>query len=107
MSTPSPYRAGRYKVPVDVHLILLRDGPDGRQVLLGATNLVPGTDTSYNAFCTGQEELLSPGQDGKPVTVGGAALSADESTVVFDSYYPGLVPEDTNLIGDVFVRTLS
>jgi Tol biopolymer transport system component len=58
-------------------------------------------------LCTGQEELLSPGQDGKPVTVGGAALSADESTVVFDSYYPGLVPEDTNLIGDVFVRTLS
>ncbi|MDH6573087.1 Tol biopolymer transport system component [Streptomyces sp. SAI-117] len=55
---------------------------------------------------TGHEELLSPGQDGKPVTVGRAALSADESTAVFDSYYPGLVPEDTNLIGDVFVRTL-
>lgn len=55
---------------------------------------------------TGHEELLSPGQDGSPVTVGRAALSADESTVVFDSYYPGLVPDDTNLIGDVFVRTL-
>ncbi|WP_258319009.1 TolB family protein [Streptomyces griseorubiginosus] len=55
---------------------------------------------------TGREELLSPGQDGKPVTVGHAALSADESTAVFDSYYPGLVPEDTNLIGDVFIRTL-
>ncbi|MFE9441994.1 TolB family protein [Streptomyces sp. NPDC006602] len=55
---------------------------------------------------TGREELLSPGQDGAPVTVGRAALSADESTVVFDSYYPGLVPDDTNLIGDVFVRTL-
>ncbi len=55
---------------------------------------------------TGQEELLSPGQDGKPITVGRAALSADESTAVFDSYYPGLVPDDTNLIGDVFVRTL-
>ncbi|TLS47122.1 hypothetical protein FE633_06140 [Streptomyces montanus] len=55
---------------------------------------------------TGHEELLSPGQDGKPVTVGRAALSADESTAVFDSYYPGLVPDDTNLIGDVFVRTL-
>ncbi|MFC5218175.1 TolB family protein [Streptomyces coerulescens] len=55
---------------------------------------------------TGREELLSPGQDGAPVTVGGAALSADESTAVFDSYHPGLVPEDTNLIGDVFVRTL-
>ncbi|MFD6307354.1 hypothetical protein ACFWFF_30575, partial [Streptomyces sp. NPDC060223] len=55
---------------------------------------------------TGQEELLAPGQDGNPVTVGRAALSADESTVVFDSYYPGLVPDDTNLIGDVFVRTL-
>jgi hypothetical protein len=38
--------------------------------------------------------------------VGRAALSADESTAVFDSYYPGLVPDDTNLIGDVFVRTL-
>jgi hypothetical protein len=38
--------------------------------------------------------------------VGKAALSTDESAVVFDSYYPGLVPEDTNLIGDVFVRTL-
>ncbi|WP_234046811.1 hypothetical protein [Streptomyces adelaidensis] len=55
---------------------------------------------------TGEEELLSPGQDGNPVTAGRAALSADESHVVFDSYYPGLVPEDTNLIGDVFVRTL-
>ncbi|MFD3504297.1 TolB family protein [Streptomyces sp. NPDC058678] len=55
---------------------------------------------------TGHEELLSPGEDGKPVTVGRAALSADESSAVFDSYYPGLVPEDTNLIGDVFVRTL-
>ena len=55
---------------------------------------------------TGQEELLSPGQDGKPVTVGRAALSADESTAVFDSYHPGLVPDDTNLIGDVFVRAL-
>ncbi|MFD9332112.1 hypothetical protein [Streptomyces sp. NPDC060065] len=56
---------------------------------------------------TGHEELLSPGQDGSPLTVGRAALSADESTVVFDSYYPGLVPDDTNLIGDVFVRTMS
>ncbi|MFE9923867.1 hypothetical protein ACFYQA_20475 [Streptomyces sp. NPDC005774] len=55
---------------------------------------------------TGHEEPLAPGQDGEPVTVGGAALSADESTAVFDSYYPDLVPDDTNLIGDVFVRTL-
>ncbi|WP_149824670.1 TolB family protein [Streptomyces tailanensis] len=55
---------------------------------------------------TGEEELLSPGADGRPLTAGRAALSADESTVVFDSYYPGHVPEDTNLIGDVFVRTL-
>ncbi|MEV7342209.1 hypothetical protein [Streptomyces sp. NPDC093544] len=55
---------------------------------------------------TGDEELMAPGQDGNPVTVGRAALSADESTVVFDSYYPGLVADDTNLIGDVFVRTL-
>lgn len=55
---------------------------------------------------TGHEELLAPGQDGEPVTVGRAALSADESTAVFDSYHPGLVPDDTNLIGDVFVRTL-
>lgn len=55
---------------------------------------------------TGDEHLLSPGQDGSPVTVGRASLSADESTVVFDSYHPGLVPEDTNLIGDVFVRVL-
>ncbi|WP_217238511.1 hypothetical protein [Streptomyces sp. AC555_RSS877] len=55
---------------------------------------------------TGHEELLSPGEDGKPVTVGRAALSADESTAVFDSYYPGLVADDTNLTGDVFVRTL-
>ncbi|MFC7304254.1 TolB family protein [Streptomyces monticola] len=55
---------------------------------------------------TGRDEMLSPGQDGKPVTVGRAALSADESTAVFDSFHPGLVPDDTNLIGDVFVRTL-
>ncbi|MFH8612960.1 TolB family protein [Streptomyces sp. NPDC018029] len=55
---------------------------------------------------TGHEELLSPGQDGRPVTVARAALSTDESTAVFSSYHPGLVPDDTNLIGDVFVRTL-
>lgn len=55
---------------------------------------------------TGHDELLSPGQDGNPVTVGRAALSADGSTAVFDSYYPGLVPGDNNLIGDVFMRTL-
>ncbi|KUF19165.1 hypothetical protein [Streptomyces silvensis] len=55
---------------------------------------------------TGHEELLSPGQDGRPVTVGRAALSTDESAAVFDSYHPQLVPDDTNLTGDVFVRTL-
>ncbi|QCX81959.1 translocation protein TolB [Streptomyces sp. YIM 121038] len=55
---------------------------------------------------TGQETLLSPGTDGKPVGVGSTALSADASTAVFDSFYPGLVPDDTNWTGDVFVRHL-
>ncbi|MEV0123305.1 hypothetical protein AB0I16_17540 [Streptomyces sp. NPDC050703] len=55
---------------------------------------------------SGREELLSPGQDGRPVTVARAALSTDESTAVLSSYHPGLVPDDDNLIGDVFVRTL-
>ncbi|MFD9903788.1 hypothetical protein [Streptomyces sp. NPDC059063] len=80
---------------------------DGSKVLLNTADADRGTlGLVLRDPRTGHEELLSPGQDGKPVTVGRAALSADESTAVFDSYHPGLVPDDTNLIGDVFVRTL-
>ncbi|MDX3513429.1 hypothetical protein PV755_31770 [Streptomyces caniscabiei] len=96
----------RYDGHAPTDLTLLSDlSCDGSKLLL---NTADANRTSLGLILrdlrTGQEELLSPGQDGKPVTVGDAALSGDESTVVFESYYPGLVPEDTNLIGDVFVR---
>ncbi|WP_234379832.1 hypothetical protein [Streptomyces caniscabiei] len=96
----------RYDGHAPTDLTLLSDlSGNGSKLLL---NTADANRTSLGLIlrdlCTGQEELLSPGQDGKPVTVGDAALSGDESTVVFESYYPGLVPEDNNLIGDVFVR---
>ncbi|MFE7760901.1 TolB family protein [Streptomyces sp. NPDC057438] len=98
----------RYDGHAPADLTLVSDlSRDGSKLLL---NTADANRTSLGLIlrdlCTGQEELLSPGQDGRPLTVGKAALSTDESTVVFDSYHPGLVPEDTNLIGDVFVRTL-
>ncbi|WP_326583225.1 hypothetical protein OG889_32215 [Streptomyces sp. NBC_00481] len=98
----------RYDGHAPTDLTLISDlSVNGSKLLL---NTADANRTSLGLVlrdvCSGEEELLSPGQDGKPVTVGDAALSADESAVVFESYYPGLVPEDTNLIGDVFVRTL-
>lgn len=98
----------RYDGHAPTDLTLLSDlSVDGSKLLL---NTADANRTSLGLIlrdlCTGNEELLSPGQDGKPVTVGDAALSGDESTVVFESYYPGLVPEDTNLIGDVFARVV-
>ncbi|HWJ05546.1 MAG TPA: hypothetical protein VNS57_07120 [Steroidobacteraceae bacterium] len=36
-----------------------------------------------------------------------ASISADGKTVAFDTYSPGLVPNDTNSSQDVFVRTLA
>ncbi|SFN97659.1 hypothetical protein SAMN04487980_104150 [Streptomyces sp. cf124] len=96
----------RYDGHAPTDLTLLSDlSGNGSKLLL---NTADANRTSLGLIlrdlCTGQEELLSPGQDGKPVTVGDAALSGDESTVVFESYYPGLVPDDNNLIGDVFLR---
>ncbi|WP_215455009.1 hypothetical protein [Streptomyces sp. ATCC 21386] len=98
----------RYDGHAPTDLTLLSDlSRDGSKLLL---NTADANRASFGLIlrdlCTGEEQLLSPGQDGKPVTVGDAALSGDESTVVFESYHPGLVPEDTNLIGDVFVRTV-
>ncbi|SOD77885.1 WD40-like Beta Propeller Repeat [Streptomyces sp. 1222.2] len=98
----------RYDGHAPTDLTLVSDlSADGSKLLL---NTADANRTSLGLIlrdaCTGEEQLLSPGQDGRPLTVGKAALSTDESTAVFDSYYPGLVPEDTNLIGDVFVRTL-
>lgn len=98
----------RYDGPSPTDLTLLSDlSANGSKLLLNIADADRRTrGLILRDLCTGHEDLLSPGQDGKPVTVGRAALSADESTAVFDSYYPGLVPEDTNLVGDVFVRTL-
>ncbi|MDX3645725.1 hypothetical protein [Streptomyces sp. MB09-02B] len=98
----------RYDGHAPTDLTLLSDlSVDGSKLLL---NTADANRTSLGLIlrdlCTGEEQLLSPGQDGKPVTVGDAALSGDESTVVFESYHPGLVPEDNNLIGDVFVRAV-
>ncbi|WP_197287788.1 TolB-like translocation protein [Streptomyces apocyni] len=97
----------RYDGHSPTDLTLLSDlSADGSKVLLNTADADRRTrGLILRDLRTGQEELLAPGQDGEPVTVGQAVLSADESTVVFDSYYPGLVPDDTNLIGDVFVRT--
>ncbi|MFK4069716.1 TolB family protein [Streptomyces sp. NPDC029674] len=92
--------------PTDVTLVSDLSA-DGSKLLLNTADADRRTlGLILRDLPTGQEELLSPGQDGKPVTVGRAALSTDGSTAVFDSYHPGLVPDDTNLIGDVFVRTL-
>lgn len=98
----------RYDGHSPTDLTLVSDlSVDGSKLLLNTADANRSTlGLILRDLRTGHEELLSPGQDGKPVTVGRAALSADESTAVFDSYYPGLVPDDTNLIGDVFVRTL-
>ncbi|MFM9591219.1 TolB family protein [Streptomyces scabiei] len=99
----------RYDGHTPADLTLVSDlSSDGSKLLLNTADANRATlGLILRDLCTGEEELLSPGQDGRPLTVGKAALSTDESTVVFDSYYPGLVPEDTNLIGDVFVRTRS
>ncbi|GAA2060851.1 PD40 domain-containing protein [Streptomyces albiaxialis] len=82
---------------------------DGSKVLLNMAT-TPGLSPKglyLHDVRTGEETLLSPGADGKGVGVGTALISGDGATVAFSSYYPGLVPEDTNLIGDVFVRPVA
>ena len=84
---------------------------DGRFVMFTslATNLVPGdTNGFYDVYrheiATGATSRLSPGTE-----VGNsfpAALSADGRWVVFVSEAENLVPGDTNLRPDVFVRGL-
>ncbi|WP_369230456.1 TolB family protein [Streptomyces sp. R21] len=98
----------RYDGHSPTDLTLVSDlSADGSKLLLNTADANRRTlGLILRDLPTGHEDLLAPDQAGDPVTVGRAALSADESTVVFDSYYPGLVPDDTNLTGDVFVRTL-
>jgi len=82
---------------------------DGRFVMFTslATNLVPGdTNGFYDVYrheiATGATSRLSPGTE-----VGNsfpAALSADGRWAVFVSEAENLVPGDTNVRPDVFVR---
>jgi Tol biopolymer transport system component len=84
---------------------------DGRFVAFEskATNLVPGdTNRSYDAFVrdrqTGSTECVSVDSSGTPISGSGPFLSADGRFVAFTSGYDKLVPNDTNVAGDVFVR---
>lgn len=87
---------------------------DGRWIAFssGATNIVPNTQTIGNVFLhdrqTGSFEIASLGLDG---TDGNgpsfhASLSADAQWVAFQSSATDLVPGDTNIAYDVFVRNL-
>jgi Tol biopolymer transport system component len=90
---------------------------DGRYVLFGSTasNLVPGTPTNewgVGTSCAlylrdrarGRTSCLSITEDGTFADGGSAAISADGRYVVFVAAGPDLVPDDTNEVGDIFVR---
>ena len=92
--------------------------PDGRYVLVssGASNLVPNdTNKASDLFVcdttNGGVTRVDLTAGGQQVDAGsyfpyahGAAISADNKTVAFESSVPNLVPGDTNGHWDVFVR---
>ena len=87
--------------------------PDGRYVLLtsNATNLVPGdTNLRRDVFLrdrqlgtTERVSLTSSGGQGNGDSVSGP-ISPDARFVLFESQSTNLVPDDTNLQWDVFLR---
>ncbi|MFL6073207.1 MAG: TolB family protein [Mycobacteriales bacterium] len=86
--------------------------PDGRHVAFAsqADNLVPGdTNGRWDMFVrdldSGRTELVSAGGDGESATDSvGVGISADGRYVTFTSAATTLVPGDTNLSADAFVR---
>ena len=90
---------------------------DGRYVLFSswAGNLVPGTPTNEYGVSDlfalylrdrerGRTSCLSIAEGGAFADGGSAAISADGRYVAFVSGSPNLVPDDTNEVGDIFVR---
>jgi Tol biopolymer transport system component len=88
---------------------------DGRYALFSslASNLVPhDTNDAYDVFVfdrsSGQIDCVSVTEDGVPPIRGGAgglsSISGDGRFVAFSSDADDLVPGDTNLQNDVFVR---
>lgn len=69
---------GRYKVPVDVHLIVLRDGPGGRQVLLSRR--------AGDVYATGMWHMPSGHLDGphEDVVAAGIRELGEETGLVCD-----------------------
>jgi Tol biopolymer transport system component len=89
--------------------------PDARYVAFGswATDLVPNdTNGWYDVFVrdlrTGRTSMVSVSSSGEQGTLNStnAGISADGRHITFDSDAPNLVPDDTNGVGDVFVRDL-
>jgi Tol biopolymer transport system component len=100
------------------------DGPSDRQAISGdgrwvvfqsiATNLVPGDangvcDVFVRDLATGAVERISVDSaeaeaDGFSNVTSSQAMSADGTVVVFASFADNLVPVDSNLAFDVFVR---
>jgi hypothetical protein len=83
---------------------------DGRYVLFSstATNLPGGTGGFYQLYIhdrvTGITELVSKDANGNPGNDSStaAALSSNNQIVVFESDASNLVPDDTNLVNDIF-----
>ena len=77
-----------------------------------ALNVIPGDGTTSNIYvrdrATGRTELASPGLGGGLAngTCEGPSLSSDGRFVAFYSDASNLVPDDTNGVGDIFVRDL-
>jgi Tol biopolymer transport system component len=95
-----------YSVPTGVAI-----SPDGRYVAFGsiATNLVAATLAAQSIFLrdrnTGVTELISVSGGGTGVGPSWfPSMSADGRYVAFESFAGNLVPNDTNLKTDVFVR---
>jgi Tol biopolymer transport system component len=88
---------------------------DGHYVAFSsnASNLVPSdtngaADTFVHDLQTGSMSRISVGSDGTQGNswsgVGGAAISSNGRFVAFSSFADNLVPADSNLLPDVFVR---
>ena len=90
---------------------------DGQVVVFGsyATNLldVPDTNGHFDVFrhvrATHTTTRVSVATDGTEANgeSGVGQVSGDGSLIVFDSSASNLVPDDTNGVGDVFIRDLS